>query len=304
HIVEVRKEGGPFTSLGNFSRRINPRIVNKRMLENLAKAGAFDEFEPSRRLVCESVEAILSVAGRTAVDREAGQSSLFGAADGGEDEDFPMPAGVEPWLPMERLTAEFEAVGFYISGHPLDEYMKPLAAINVEAWTDFVEKVKNKGARAGKLAGTVTYRQERRSRNGNRFAFAGFSDPTGQFEAIVFADTLAHLRDQLEVGAALILRVEADLDGEDVRLRLNGVEPIEKAAQNIASGLRIFVADEKPLESLSKRLTNGGKAPVRLVMMLGGAREVEISLGNAYTVTPQIKAAVKAVPGVLDVQDL
>ena len=102
----------------------------------------------------------------------------------------------------------------------------------------------------------------------------------------------------------MILRVEADIDGEDVRLRLNSVEPIEKAAQNIASGLRIFVSDEKPLESLSKRLTNGGKAPVRLVMMLGGAREVEISLGNAYTVTPQIKAAVKAVPGVLDVQDL
>lgn len=304
HIVEVRQEGGPFISIGNFARRVNPRIMNKRMLENLAKAGAFDEFEPNRNLLCESVEAILSVAGRTAVDREAGQSSLFGVADGGEDEDFPLPSGVEAWLPMERLSAEFDAVGFYISGHPLDEYMKPLSAINVESWSDFVKKVRNKGARAGKLAGTVTYLQERRSRNGNRFAFAGFSDPTGQFEAIVFADTLAHLRDQLEVGAALILRVEADVEGEDVRLRLNGVEPIEKAAQNIASGLRIFVADEKPLESLSKRLTNGGKAPVRLVMMLGGAREVEISLGNAYTVTPQIKAAVKAVPGVLDVQDL
>lgn len=304
HIVEVRNAEGPFTSLGNFARRVNPRIVNKRMLENLAKAGAFDEFEPNRRLVCESVEAILSVAGRTALDREAGQSSLFGAADGGEDEDFPLPSGIEPWLPMERLTAEFEAVGFYISGHPLDEYMKPLSAVNVESWADFVKKAKTKGARAGKLAGTVTYRQERRSKTGNRFAFAGFSDPTGQFEAIVFSDTLAHVRDQLEVGAALILRVEADLEGEEVRFRLNGVEPIEKAAQNIASGLRIFVTDEKPLESLSKRLSNGGKAPVRLVMMLDGAREVEISLGNAYTVTPQIKAAVKAVPGVLDVQDL
>ncbi len=304
HIVDIRKQDGPFTSIGNFSRRVNPRIVNKRMLENLAKAGAFDEFEPNRHLVLQSVEAMLSVAGRTAVDREAGQSSLFGAADGGEEEDFPLPSGVEAWLPMERLTAEFEAVGFYISGHPLDEYMKPLSAINVESWTDFSNKAKSKGIRAGKLAGTVTYRQERRSKNGNRFAFVGFSDPTGQFEAIVFADTLVHLRDKLEVGEALILRVEADVDGEDVRLRLNDVEPIEQAAQNIASGLRIFVADEKPLDSLSKRLTNGGKAPVHLVMMLGGTREVEIQLGRAYTVTPQIKAAVKAVPGVLDVQDL
>ncbi len=304
HIVEVREEGGRFKSLGDFARRVSPRIVNKRMLENMAKAGAFDELEPNRKLVLESVEHILSVAGRTAQDREAGQFSLFGAADTGSEEDFPLPKGIEPWLPMETLSEEFDAVGFYISGHALDEYMGPLGSINVDSWAAFSNKVLTKGATGGKLAGTVTYRQERRSKNGTRFAFVGFSDPTGQFESIVFADMLVQFRDVLEVGAAVILTVGADLDGEEIRLRLNGVEPIDRVAENIASGLKIFVSDAQPVASISKRLTNGGKAPVRLVMLLDHTREVEISLGNAFTVTPQIKAALKAVPGVLDVQDL
>ena len=91
-----------------------------------------------------------------------------------------------------------------------------------ESYAQFREKAL-KGAEAARLIGTVTYRQERRSsRSGNRFAFIGFSDPTGQFEAVCFADTLASCRDLLEIGKALMLRVEADVDGEDVKLRLRG----------------------------------------------------------------------------------
>ncbi len=304
HIVEVREAGGPFTSLGDFAGRINPRVINKRMLENLAKAGAFDEFEPNRHLVLQSVELILSTAGRAVEDREAGQSSLFGGADAGTDQGFPLPVGVEPWLPLETLNEEFDAVGFYVSGHPLDEYMSNLGKLRVDSYASFAGKVKTKGATAGKLVGTITYKQERRSKNGNRFAFVGFSDPTGQYETIVFSDTLAQYRDALEVGAALVLTVGADLDGEDVRLRLNDVRPIDEVAQNVATGLRIFVDDVEPLDSISKRLTNGGKAPVHLVLRMEQTKEAHISLGNAFTVTPQIKAAIKAVPGVVYVEDL
>ena len=303
HIIELRDQDGPFTSLNDFAQRISPRIVNKRMLENLAKAGAFDEFNANRHQVVKAVEAMLSVAGRMAEDREAGQNSLFGLADG-PAEDLALPAAIEPWLPMEKLSAEFEAVGFYVSVHPLDDYMKPLANIGVDTYAAFAQKVLTKGASGGKLAGTLTYRQERRSRNGNRFAFVGLSDPTGQFEAVVFADTLVQFRDLLEPGNALIVRVEADVDGEDVRLRLQSAEPLEKAAENIATGIKIFVERTNALESIATRLTNGGKAPVSLVLRVEKAREVEISLGNKFTVTPQIKAAVKAIPGVIHVEDV
>ncbi|QPC41469.1 DNA polymerase III subunit alpha [Kaustia mangrovi] len=301
HIVEERETNGPYASLGDFARRIDPRVMTKRMLENMIRAGAFDAFERNRARLVAGIDAIVNVAGRSAEEARSGQSSLF--ADSAEADDVPLPA-TEAWLPMDQLAQEFDAVGFYLSGHPLDDYMEPLKRLEVESWASFSDKVKKKGVPAGRLAGTVTYRQERRSKNGNRFAFVGFSDPTGQFEAIVFSDQLVGTRDLLEPGNAVLLRVEADTDGEEVRLRLHSVEPLEKASRNITSGLTVFIGDDAPLDSLAKRLTNGGRALVRLVVRTGEEREVEISLGNKFTVTPQVKGAIKAIPGVLDVQDL
>ncbi len=111
-------------------------------------------------------------------------------------------------------------------------------------------------------------------------------------------------RDLLEPGNAVIARVEADVEGEEVKLRLQGVEMLDKAAAQMVTGLEIFVRDSKPLESIAARLTNGGRAPIRLVMLMEQGREVHVSLGNKFTVTPQIKGAIKAIAGVVDVQDL
>jgi DNA polymerase-3 subunit alpha len=205
---------------------------------------------------------------------------------------------------MEKLANEFEAIGFYLSGHPLDDYMKPLAKLGVETWASFQEKALTKGASAAKLAATVTYRQERRSKSGNKFAFIGFSDPTGQFEAICFSDTLAAARDLLEPGKPVIARVEADVEGEEIKLRLQGVEVLNKAATAIVSGLTIYLRDTKPVDSIAQRLMNGGKSPVKLILQVNHGREIEISLGNKFTVNPQIKGAIKAIPGVIEVQDL
>jgi len=302
HIVKAREEGGPFKSLGDFARRIDARVVNKRALESLAKAGAFDGLNPNRAQVLDAVESILSMANRAASAAQAGQNDLFGGAASASD-DLVLPRR-DAWLPMDKLAQEFEAVGFYLSGHPLDDYMKPLQKLSVDTWSSFHEKALTKGARAAKLAGTVTHRQERRSKSGNKFAFVGFSDPTGQFEAICFSDTLAACRDMLEPGTAVIARVEADVEGEEVKLRLQGVELLDKAAAQMVTGLEIFVRDSRPLDSIAQRLTNGGRAPVRLIMLMDQGREVHVNLGSKFTVTPQIKGAIKAISGVVDVQDL
>jgi DNA polymerase-3 subunit alpha len=302
HLVEQRAQGGPFTSLGDFARRCNSHHLNKRALESLAKAGAFDELCPSRAQVLAAVETILAMANRTNAETAAGQNDLFGSS-ASTREDIVLPIR-DPWTAMEKLANEFEAIGFYLSGHPLDDYMKPLAKLGVETWTSFQEKALTKGASAAKLAATVTYRQERRSKSGNKFAFIGFSDPTGQFEAICFSDTLAATRDLLEPGKAVIARVEADVEGEEIKLRLQGVDMLDKAAMAIVSGLMIYVRDTKPVDSIAQRLTNGGKSPVKLVLQVNHGREIEISLGNKFTVNPQIKGAIKAIPGVVEVQDL
>jgi DNA polymerase-3 subunit alpha len=301
HVVELREEGGPFTSLADFARRLDARFVNKRALESMAKAGAFDELNPNRAQVLGGVEAILSMANRTSAEREVGQSDMFGGGEAGAN-DLPL-AICEPWLPMDQLSQEFDAIGFYLSGHPLDGYDAALKRLGVETWLGFQEKALKKGATSAKLAGTVTHRQERRSKSGNRFAFVGFSDPSGQYEAICFSDTLHACRDMLEPGNAVVVKVEADVESEEVRLRLNGVEILETVAANVAQGLQIYVNDPEPLQSIAARLKNGGKAPVELVMQLPDRTSVSIALGNKFTVTPQIRAAIKAVPGVQDVRD-
>ncbi len=301
NLIATREEGGRFTSLGDFAKRVHGAVMNKRALESMAKAGAFDEINPNRAQVLAGVETLIATSSRTSAEADAGQNDLFGAATGTKEElVLPMRDG---WLPMERLSNEFEAVGFYLSGHPLDDYMKPLAKLGVDTWAAFQQKALTKGASAGKLAGTVTHRQERRSKSGNKFAFVGFSDPTGQFEAICFSDTLAAARDLLEPGKAVIARVECDVEGEEVKLRLQGVEVLDKAAAAIVQGLTIFVRDTKPLESIAMRLGSGGRAPVRMILQLESGREVEMSLGNKFAVTPQIKGAIKAIQGVIDVHD-
>ncbi len=301
-LVAARDEAGPFRSLGDFARRLDGRVLNKRALESLVKAGAFDCINPHRAQVFHGIDGMIGLSNRSASEEAAGQNDLFGggAAKGEDDLALPMQ---EAWLPMDRLAHEFEAVGFYLTGHPLDEYAKPLARLGVESYASFVEKVQTRGATAAKLAGTITHKQERRSKAGNRFAFIGFSDASGQFEAVCFSDTLQAARDLLEPGTSVIARVEADVDGEEIKLRLQGVERLDKAAASAAQGLQIFVRDDRPLQSIAKRLQTGGRAPVRLTLIGDTGREIDIALGKNFVVSPQIRGALKAIQGVVDVQE-
>ncbi len=301
HIVDVRNEEGPFISIGDFAKRINPRIVNKRALESLAKAGAFDDLNRNRAQVLTGVETILGLATKTSGDRAAGQNDLFGGGD--SDEAIILPA-CEEWLAMDRLSREFEAIGFFLSGHPLDDFQAALKRLGVLPWREFAAKAMA-GATAGKIAGTVAYKQERRSKSGNRFAFVGFTDSTGQFEAVVFSDLLASSRELLEPGSAVILVVEADCEGEDIKLRLQSVEAVDTVTTKVQIGLKIFIQDDAALSSVSKRLNKTGKSPVSLILSIDqGQREVEMELPGGYLISPQIRGAIKTIPGVVDVQDI
>ncbi|MEO1159645.1 MAG: DNA polymerase III subunit alpha, partial [Pseudomonadota bacterium] len=302
HIIAVREEGGPFKSLGDFARRIDPRMMNKRALESISRSGGFDELNPNRAQVVRGVEAILAMANRTSTEAEIGQNDFFGGGGDHGAEELPLQA-VEPWLPMDQLAEEFEAVGFYLSGHPLDEYLSILPKLGADSWEGFRVKAL-RGASAARLTGTVTYKQERRAKSGNKFAFIGFSDPTGQYECVCFSETLNACRDLLEAGKPLMVRVEADVEGEDVKLRLQGVDLLDERADRVEQGLEIFLDDTKPLALVQSRLTNGGNSSVVLNLRLPDELEVRFRLGEKFTVNPKIKAAIKAVPGVVEVRDL
>jgi DNA polymerase-3 subunit alpha len=236
-----------------------------------------------------------------------GQSELFGGA--GRPDPIVLP-NVEPWLPAELLRREYEAVGFFLSGHPLDDYAAVLKKLRVQPWAEFARAVKN-GATAGRVAGTVVSRQERRTRTGSKMGIIGLSDPTGAYEAVIFSEGLAEHRELLEPGTAVLLFLSAEVQGDDVRARIQSVEPLDAAAANLAKGLRVFLRDDKPIEALAKRLEAApqrvqanGDGEVSVVLMLQQGAEVEVKLPGRFKVSPQIAGAIKAVPGVVQVEAL
>jgi DNA polymerase-3 subunit alpha len=296
-IVAARGER-PFADLTDFARRINPKAINKRVLESLVAAGAFDALEANRAKAHAAVDAILSTAQRTHQEVTVGQNDMFGALSSRET--IAIPA-VESWLSADRLQREYDAVGFFLSGHPLDEYASLLQKLKVQSWTEFSRSVKS-GASAGRVAATVVSRTERRTKTGNKMGIFGLSDPSGHYEAIVFAEGLQQYRDILEPGSPVLLFLSAEAQGDEIRARIQSAEPLDQAASKLQKGLRVFLRDQTPLEPVAKRLDGKGDGEISMVLQLGGGAEVEVKLPGRFKVSPQIAGAIKAVPGVLDVQ--
>ena len=311
-ILAARAER-PFADLADFARRVNPRAVNKRVLESLVAAGAFDAMEANRARVFAVVDTILATAQRAHDNATLGQSELFGGATAAGA--LALPA-IEPWLPAERLQREYEAVGFFLSGHPLDDYAAALKRLRVQPWSDFSRAVKA-GAGAGRVAGTVVSRTERRTKNGTKMGIIGLSDPSGHYEAVLFTEGLAQYRDLLEPGSAVLLFLTAEVQGDEVRARIQSVEPLDQAAAKMQKGLRVFLRDGAPIEGVARRLEpidrrsgrNGsgaehGDGEVSMVLMLEDGNEVEVKLPGRFKVSPQIAGAIKAVAGVVTVEAL
>jgi DNA polymerase-3 subunit alpha len=288
----------PFIDLADVASRINPRAVNKRVLESLAAAGAFDEFEKTRARVLAVVDQILGRAQRAYETATVGQNELFGGAAAREP--IVLPA-LEPWLPAERLRHEYEAIGFFLSGHPLDDYTGALKRMKVQSWAEFCNSVKS-GATAGRVAATVVSRAERRTKTGNKMGIVGLSDPSGHYEAVVFSEGLAEYRDTLEPGANLLLFLSGEVQGDEVRARIQSAQALDEAAVRMTSSLRIHLKDIGALASLQRRLDTQGDGEVTLVLTLQDGSETEIRLPGRFKVTPQVAGAIKAVPGVVQVE--
>src|SRR5207302_11394667 len=190
----------------------------------------------------------------------------------------------DAWPPAERLQKEFDAVGFFLTGHPLDDYAAALKRMRVQSWAEFARAVRA-GASAGRVAATVVSRTERRTRTGSKMGIIGLSDPSGHFEAVIFSEGLAEHRDLLEPGNAVLLFLSAEMQGDEVRARIQSVEPLDNAAANLQKGLRVFLRDGAPLEAVAKRLEAvprsarpNGDGEVSVVLLLKRGTEVEVKL--------------------------
>ena len=300
HIVDVRGEK-PFENLEDFCLRIDPKLVNRRVFESLIVAGAFDCFGHDRAAMIAGLDRLLGYAQRAQENKTSGQSDMFGAGAATGPEVIVLPA-YTPWLASEKLHREFQVLGFYLSAHPLDTYAATLSKMRVQTFADFAVAVK-RGATAGRLAGTVTSKQERKTRTGNKMGIVAFSDSSGQFEAVLFSEMLQQYRDLLEPGKSLVMTVQAEERPEGIGLRIQTLRSLEEEALQSQKALRVYVRDSGPLRSIAAHLNTKGDGLVSFIVIKdNGQREIEVELNERFRLSPEIAAAMRSAPGVLDVE--
>jgi DNA polymerase-3 subunit alpha len=305
NTIVQQRANSPFVNLFDLARRVDLKRIGKRPLEMLARAGAFDELDSNRARVFEGLDPLVAYSAAIHDAKSSNQVSLFGEA--GADIPEPRLPYRDDWLPIERLTQEHQAIGFYLSGHPLDDYMSALKRRDVKTLTE-ITQLAERGPLVAKIAGSVSSRQERKSAKGNRFAFVQLSDPTGLYEVTVFSDTLEAARDFLDPGMNVVLTVEANLEGDTLKLLARGAMPIDQvAAEAGAQALRIHLNRPEAAGSIATllaRVQGKTRAQITLCVPDDQGREIDLTLPNPYPVTPQIRGAIKAMQGVVLIEDM
>jgi DNA polymerase-3 subunit alpha len=218
------------------------------------------------------------------------------------------------WPAMERLKREFEAIGFYLSAHPLNAYEATLRRIGAVEYGSLREWLANRSGGRPLLAGVVLGVQERTSsRTGNRFAHVTLSDASGSYEVTLFSEVLATARDLLTVGNIIVAAVDAQVQDEEMRLTAQRVESLEARSAQGITGLRIFIDSAAPLAAIRSAIdqadaiaSDQGRAQRGKIQLVIDAddQEVEIALPKAHVTSAALRAAVKSIGGVLDVQEL
>ena len=300
-LADERAENGPYRDAFDFASRNDPHQINRRLIENLAKAGAFDCLTTNRRQMAEGAEILHAFANAAQLSRT--QTSLF---DDGDASLAPRPSlpEQEDWDLNERLAAEQEAVGFYLSAHPLDSYAEALEGLSVTPSAQVAQQVAT-GITRFRLAGVVLSVRER-GPGSQRYAFIQLSDPSGSFEVAAFRETYGDGRGVLEPGRAVLITAQARKEGDDVRLSAQGFDDLDARLARNLSGLAVHVRDTEALEPLAailaKRQEGGGI--IALFVETGDAGTVEIELPTAYAVSPSLSGEIGALSGVSDVREL
>ncbi|MEO3431763.1 DNA polymerase III subunit alpha [Inquilinus sp. CAU 1745] len=301
-LVRERTANGPYADAFDFARRLDSKVVNKRQLENLIRAGAFDSLNDNRAYLHGGVDVLVRYAQATAEEKNSGQDSLFGGS--GVALSAPKLPARADWDQMQRLDEEFGAIGFYLSAHPLDTMNT--ARVGATPSNEMFRRLRARMSTKFKVAGIVLSKREMTTKTGNRMAFIQLSDTGGVFEVTFFSETMGRLRELLEEAVPLLVSIEAQAKDDDWRLTATAVEALDNAIANAGVHLKVFVNDNEAAPTLRATLDREGKGKGRISIFVpvDPVREVEIALPERYAVTARGRAALKAIPGVIDVQEI
>jgi DNA polymerase-3 subunit alpha len=300
-LVEERERGGPFTSLEDFAARIDPRLLNRRQLESLAAAGAFDSIKPERAALFAAAETILAHAASAQDQRESGQAGLFGASSA---EAAPIRLQRDAsWTIAQRMAAERDAFGFYFSAHPVDAARHLLAAHKVKTFAEIGETYIAEGERVGStMAGLVEEARWRTSAKGRRYMMATLSDSSGQFMATAFDDeATAALEAAAKAGQCGLLSVELDRRSGDEtpRVTIKRFQPLTDLAKRTRLQMTVRVSDAALAERVALEVTDarGSNGLLRFIVPIGSGGEATVVAGRDYSLDAELAARIERVAG-------
>ena len=304
-IVAEREANGKFADLADLFRRVPYGSMNRRQLEGLAGAGAFDGLEPNRAKVLASADMLLAVADEAERSRSSGQAALFG----GDDHATPALrlADVEPWSRSEQMARERENFGFYFAAHPVEQWRAVASANGARSYASLMESgVPGGGRLQAVMAAMVEGVQRRKTKRGNDFVMADFSDNSGQFSASCFEESLVEPMIQwAKDGTCLLLTVELDAPSpeEPPRVTVRGARPLAEVKSAGSMVLTMDVLRIDAVHQLSAMLSRGPDERGEVVLRLrtGTENEPLLRLGRDYHLDGELAERLASVEGLANV---
>lgn len=297
-VVAERARGGKYRSVADLLKRVDVGALNKRSLENLIKAGAFDALHASRAELLANAEKLVSYAAQATEAKKSAQISLFGGAS----EASPLKLDkCAPWPALERLNQEAEALGFYLSAHPLDSFGAVCKRLRVVSSADVPALVRLNGPVCVLVAGIVSQVRERISQKGNKFAFITASDKGGTYDMMCFADVLYGARDKLKSGQPLLFTITAEKrpDAEEVRLSLQKAELLAEVMERTESTVFLTLGEKADPAQIKHVLAQDKKGKSRLFVTVSArGHQVEIALDEKYALSLETVEALRRLPDV------
>ena len=297
-LVAEREANGPFVSLDDLATRVDPRLLNKRQLETLAAAGAFDGMDANRAGIFACAETILAVASRLHEQRTSGQGGLFGEAEPASGASIKLPQSAV-WSMAERMEQEREAFGFYFSAHPTDRFGHLARAHGARTYVELGElNIPDDGSRVGAImAVLVEDARWRTSARGRRYLMATLSDPSGQFVATCFDDAVcAALEDAARTNSCGLATVELDRrPGEETpRVSVKKLTPFDALASQARLSLEVTVGTPDAMRALCSMLyaLKGGRGDVTVNAMLPGGGTAQLRLGHDFLLDHELVARI------------
>jgi DNA polymerase III subunit alpha len=301
-LVAEREASGPFRSLDDFAERIDPRLLNRRQIESLAAAGAFDAIAPDRAAVFASAETVLAHAASAAEQRSSGQHGLFG--DGSPSSVAPIRlAKTEEWTLAKRMAAERDAFGFYFSAHPVDAHRHLLEANRARSFAQLADMpMPAEGRAAATMAALVEETRWRTSAKGRRYLMATLSDSSGQFQASIFDDeTSSAVEAAAKDGTCGLLTVELDKrPGDDLpRVAIKRFQPLDALAKRSRLQMEVWITEPGLIEQIAREIApaRGGTGLLRFKLPLQDGGEALVVAGRDFVLDAELARRIERVTG-------